>query len=449
MPHQAPRAVRLRLVASISAALAAAVLSVAIAGPALATEPTASPMPTPVPTDSPAPSASAEPSVPATSPSATPSPTPSVSAKPTGRTLPKADVAPVVRGKVWYDERRNGLQDSWEEGVRGVTVLLWQKSATGAETSEATRTGYDGSYEFRDAKPGPARVEVIGTSVDFRTIYWEFSPANKGTNDAKDSDFTAAQTDGPNGKKIWVGHVRSLELKAGGTVTLDAGVFDPELPDVPRITVTGRVWHDNNRNGIRDAGEPGVKDIVVFAGHPGFFENRPAESPAKAVARARAKAKVDDDDAAHGIDFAMTAADGTYTIETVGPGLTQVAVFTQPYDARDESDPWHFTTFHVGGDRSKDSDVEATQREYELGKVTVGLSRTARIAKDKVFGVDAGLHQNETTPTATPVPAPGGGGSLPATGAALGGILAAGAALVGGGVALTVLTRRRRVRTIA
>ena len=63
--------------------------------------------------------------------------------------------------------------------------------------------------------------------------------------------------------------------------------------------------------------------------------------------------------------------------------------------------------------------------------------------------VDAGLVKGavpspSTSPTVTATPAPGGGGSLPTTGAALTGLLGAGVLLIGGGIGITVLARRRR-----
>jgi LPXTG-motif cell wall-anchored protein len=74
------------------------------------------------------------------------------------------------------------------------------------------------------------------------------------------------------------------------------------------------------------------------------------------------------------------------------------------------------------------------------------------------LAVDAGVHrivkpaaaQAKTAPRTSPTPTPsptkaaGGAGSLPDTGTELGGLLTAGAMLVGGGAALTMLARRRR-----
>ncbi|MDQ1654835.1 MAG: hypothetical protein QOI35_4035, partial [Cryptosporangiaceae bacterium] len=76
-----------------------------------------------------------------------------------------------------------------------------------------------------------------------------------------------------------------------------------------------------------------------------------------------------------------------------------------------------------------------------------GISEALTIRKGVHKVVDAG-YVGKVRPTAAPTtaPAPGnGGGSLPVTGAALGGLLGGGAALLAGGAAMVVITRRRRI----
>lgn len=66
-----------------------------------------------------------------------------------------------VGDRVWLDENGNGLQDSGEPGMEGVTVVLLHISADYAET-EAARTATDanGRYRFDAVRPGTYRVQI-------------------------------------------------------------------------------------------------------------------------------------------------------------------------------------------------------------------------------------------------------------------------------------------------
>ena len=83
---------------------------------------------------------------------------------------------------VWEDLDADGIQDSGEPGLAGVTVRLLDSSGTPVRS---TVTGADGKFVFRDLVTGRYRIEVV-----IPTGYVA-SPRNKGSDDTADSDVNA------------------------------------------------------------------------------------------------------------------------------------------------------------------------------------------------------------------------------------------------------------------
>jgi uncharacterized repeat protein (TIGR01451 family) len=139
---------------------------------------------------------------------------------------------------VWLDLNKNGLQDTGEPGVPGVTVTLRNQAGTIIDTRITNASGY---YSFTDLPP--ATYSVCFTAPQGYT----FTLPNVGSNDAIDSDANPA-----------TGCTPQVTLAAGEfNPTLDAGLISPlaRLGDF--------VWNDLNKNGIQDAGEPGVPGVTV------------------------------------------------------------------------------------------------------------------------------------------------------------------------------------------
>src|SRR5205807_2270219 len=62
---------------------------------------------------------------------------------------------------VWQDSNGNGIQDSGEPGIAGVTVKLYQ----GSTLLSTTTTGATGAYQFSGLAPGSYTVQVDATSA--------------------------------------------------------------------------------------------------------------------------------------------------------------------------------------------------------------------------------------------------------------------------------------------
>ncbi|OGV73562.1 MAG: hypothetical protein A3K19_27830 [Lentisphaerae bacterium RIFOXYB12_FULL_65_16] len=139
---------------------------------------------------------------------------------------------------VWRDADYDGIQDTGETGVAGVTVTLL-KAGTFEVLQTAVTSGL-GGYSFANLGPGSYVVEVVPPTG------YIVSPANQGADDNKDSDADSA-----------TGRTAAITLTAGATRTdVDAGLLEG-------ASIDGMVWFDNDLDGIQDAGELGVTGATV------------------------------------------------------------------------------------------------------------------------------------------------------------------------------------------
>jgi GH25 family lysozyme M1 (1,4-beta-N-acetylmuramidase) len=88
--------------------------------------------------------------------------------------------AGVIGDRVWNDINRNGIQDSGESGVNGVTVRLL--SAATSATVATTTTNSSGIYSFTAVAPGDYRVEFVAP------FNHAFTSKDLGGDDRLDSD---------------------------------------------------------------------------------------------------------------------------------------------------------------------------------------------------------------------------------------------------------------------
>ncbi|RFP13729.1 SdrD B-like domain-containing protein [Duganella sp. BJB475] len=201
---------------------------------------------------------------------------------------------------VWEDKNGNGVQDSGEGGICGVSVQL--KDATGKVVA-TTSTDTAGHYSFT-ADPGSYTVSVTAPSG------YAFTGKDVGSDDAKDSDFAS------NG----VSNV--VKLAAGETNnTVDAGLYKT-------ASIGDRVWLDSNKNGIQDSGECGVSDVKVI------LIDADGNQVGKAV---------------------TTDCDGNYMFSGLKPGT-----YTVQFDKTTLPEGMVFTKANQGSNDGVDSDVDAS-----------------------------------------------------------------------------------------
>ena len=123
------------------------------------------------------------------------------------------------------------------EGLAGVRVWLINELG---ETVAETRTDENGSYEFTGLLPGT------------------YSIVEETPDQLFDGGARAGHTDGAaNGRAIDGDHITGIKLDSGQS-SLD-NLFCEHRP----ASLTGKVYHDRNDNGVRETGEEGIAGVVI------------------------------------------------------------------------------------------------------------------------------------------------------------------------------------------
>jgi len=151
---------------------------------------------------------------------------------------------------VWEDSNANGIQDSGESGIAGVTVKLY--NTNGVELKSVTTNG-SGKYEFCGLSNGDYIVEVV------KPKDYEITKANQGSNDSRDSDVNPA-----------TGKTLAVTINNANNSSVDAGLVkkdsnsDNDGANIKGICLGDYVWYDKNLNGVQDEKELGVVDVPVY-----------------------------------------------------------------------------------------------------------------------------------------------------------------------------------------
>ena len=150
----------------------------------------------------------------------------------------------LINGRAFIDINADGIQSANadprynEVGIPNVTVTV--TSSSGA--SVATTTNAIGDWVINTDLPGPFRVQYTG--------------------------LPAKISDGSNRRG-------SLQFNNGGLTNFGAfGKVDNlgtivDITDVDFVGIGNRVWDDFNANGVQDAGEPGIPNVVITISSPG------------------------------------------------------------------------------------------------------------------------------------------------------------------------------------
>ncbi|NTV03345.1 DUF11 domain-containing protein, partial [bacterium] len=140
---------------------------------------------------------------------------------------------------VWFDSDADGLQDVGEPPVPGVTVELLD---AGGAVLRTTSTDSLGTYGFGELAAGSYRVRFSGLPAGH-----SFTTRDQGADDALDSDPNPAD-----------GTSALITLAANqADLRWDAGLV------AARASIGDRVWDDLDRDGVQEAGEPGINGVSV------------------------------------------------------------------------------------------------------------------------------------------------------------------------------------------
>lgn len=154
--------------------------------------------------------------------------------------------------KVFYDINSNGIQDAGETGVAGVTVTLRTPGADGIagngdDVTVATLvTNSLGEYLFTNLSAGVYYVQFSNGPAGYNT-----SAANTGSDDAQDSDGTAAVTISSATSTTGLYNLGAGEQN----LTVDLGLVKTTAG---RGSISNQVWFDTNGNGTFNSGTDAV-----------------------------------------------------------------------------------------------------------------------------------------------------------------------------------------------
>ncbi len=225
---------------------------------------------------------------------------------------------------IWYDDNRDGVQDTGESGIVGITVNLLDSNSDPVldvnGTAMVTTTDANGKYLFEDLYANDYIVEVVAP------FGYVVSPKDSG-DDATDSDID------PSTKKTDTITIGS----STHDMSNDAGMY------IPYASVGDRVWHDLNRNGIQDGGELGVSDVIVE-----LYDSTYAAG--------------DDNTSASYMSSTLTSSDGHYLFANLIPDSYTVK-FIKP-------DGYIISAQDQGSDNLADSDVNPVSGTASVSTLT-------------------------------------------------------------------------------
>ncbi|MGA3373848.1 MAG: SdrD B-like domain-containing protein, partial [Terracidiphilus sp.] len=144
---------------------------------------------------------------------------------------------------VWHDLNQNGIQDSGEPGISGITLYLYNSSNTLTQTAI---TDGNGDYQFSGLCAGSYEVVVNGSTLP--PNFTPTTPQAPGSTTSNDSIGSPAPV--------------TLTLDSNNNVVSNQNInFGYVSPC--NGAIGDFVWYDQNSNGIQDAGEPGIANVTV------------------------------------------------------------------------------------------------------------------------------------------------------------------------------------------
>ena len=202
---------------------------------------------------------------------------------------------------VFLDANKDGIQNTGDTPIAGVTVTLY----TNGVASATTLTNASGLYSFTGLTPGSSNSYVVGFTAPAGMTA---TLANAGSDDTKDSDADPI-----------TGKTQSVTLAPNEfNPTLDAGFY------IPSAGLGDYVFLDANKDGIQNTGDTPIAGVTVT-----LYTNGVASATT------------------------LTNASGLYSFTGLTPGTSNsyVVGFTAPAGMT-------ATLANAGSDDTKDSDAD-------------------------------------------------------------------------------------------
>ncbi len=245
-----------------------------------------------------------------------------------------------IAGTVWADDNLNLKRDAGEQVLPGVLVTLLRKNeSTGkfVETGHIQVTDTAGGYRFgTELGLMPGEYQVVQTQPE---NYYSVGAV-------------VGLIDGQR-----VGRAASSDILTGIQIPLgDLHAVNYDFAEARPASVSGFVYRDDNDNGRRDAGEPGLGGVTMR------LVPRDTIAPINPIE-------------------IITAADGSYSFTTLPPGRYDIIQVTQPAGLDDGRDrPGTVDGRSVGvadepGDAIRGVELRGNSRgvDYDFGELPRGI----------------------------------------------------------------------------
>ena len=145
-------------------------------------------------------------------------------------------------GAVFRDDNANGVRDAGEVGIAGVPVTLTGTDDLGVAVARTSTTAADGSYHFTLLRPASYTVSTPAPGYPYL-----------------DGPETVGTVNGVvTGSAAVANVISGIALPAGGT---GAGYLFAQ--GAYRGALYGSVYADDDNDGVRSSGEPGVPDVLI------------------------------------------------------------------------------------------------------------------------------------------------------------------------------------------
>ena len=155
-----------------------------------------------------------------------------------------------ISGNVYHDENANCVQESTEDGIGGVQIHLQQLNASGQyQTVATTTTDGNGHYEFGlnlNLQPGDYRLVEVQPNG--------FLDVGATAGQVAGQDVGSVQLDGNDQANI----ISDLSIPLGGTAATEYNFCE-----IKPASLAGNVWHDRNDDGVFDANEDGIANVLI------------------------------------------------------------------------------------------------------------------------------------------------------------------------------------------